>query len=272
MAIVSDNEHEDPLLNIEDFANIAMSLPLPAGDPATVLLMAGPPFLDLGTDPTAATVRSADAVDPMPPTVAQPDSGTRPTGPIDWATLLTTAQGDMNVSSTSPLLTKPAIDWESLGLVFLDDEALLNVAELNLTGFPDALLMMMHLKLFILLSMLTTAAIARIRFNEDLKFKKIPFGPTVGRYALDDMHFPAEATLSDFDYMQAHRHWTELIKVMMQTAIYEGWKAHHEQMVGDEHLQTSARAWHRHDRNLHAQFMIQPYIIDPTSVIYNQQY
>ena len=239
-AIVLDNEPEDPLLNIEDSTNIVMSLPLPAGDPGTILSTAGPPFLDLGTDPTAATVRSADAVDPMPPTVAQPDSGTRPTGPIDWAMLLMTVQGDMNMSSTSPLLTKPAIDWESLGPVFLDDKALLNVAELNLTGFLDALLMMMHLKLFIPLSMLTTAAIARIRFNEDLKFKNIPFGPAVGRYALDDMHFPAEATLSDFDYMQAHQHWTKLIKVMLQTEIYEGWKAHHEQMVSDEHLQMSA--------------------------------
>ena len=127
-------------------------------------------------------------------------------------------------------------------------------------------------KLFIPLSMLTTATIAHIRFNEDLKFKRIPFGPMVGKYTLDDMLFPAEATLSDFDYMQVHRHWTELIKVAMQTAIYKGWKAHHEQMVGDEHLRTSARAWHRHNRNLRVQFMIQPYIIDPASVIYNQQY
>ena len=72
--------------------------------------------------------------------------------------------------------------------------------------------------------------------------------------------------------MQAHQHWTELIEATMQNAIYEGWKAHHEQMVGDEHLQMSARAWCRHNRNLHVQFIIQPYIIDPTSVIYNQQY
>ena len=110
----------------------------------------------------------------------------------------------MNVPSSSPLLMKPAIDWESLGPVFLDDKALSNTAELHLSGFPDALLMMMHLRLFIPLSMLTTAAIARIRFNEDLKFKKIPFGPMAGKYALDDLLFLAEATLSDFDYMQAH--------------------------------------------------------------------
>ena len=258
IATVSDDEPEDPLPNIEDFADIALTLPQPA--------------VDLETDPTGAAGGNADAVDPVSPAVAQPDSVTRPAGPIDWATLLTTAQGDMNVSSTSPLLTKPAIDWESLGPVFLDDEALSNAAELNPTGFPDALLMMMHLRLFIPLSMLTTAAIARIRFNEDLKFKKIPFGPAAGKYALDDTYFPTEATLSDFDYMQAHRHWTDLIKATMQTAIYEGWKAHHEQMVGDEHLRTSARAWRKHDRNLRAQFMIRPYIIDPTSVIYNQQY
>ena len=94
----------------------------------------------------------------------------------------------------------------------------------------------------------------------------------MGKYALDGTVFPTEATLSDFDYMQAHQHWTELIKVTMQTAIYEGWKAHHEQMVSDEHLRTSAQAWRRHNWNLHAQFMIRPYIINPTSVIYNQQY
>ena len=201
-AIVSDDKPEDPLPNIEDFTDIAMSLPLPAGDPGSVLLNMGQHLLDLG---------SADVVDPIPLTVTQPDPGTRLTRPIDWTTLLTTVQGDMNVPSTSPLLMKLAIDWESLGPVFLDDEALSNAAELNPSGFPDALLMMMHLKLFIPLSMLTTAAIARIRFNEDLKFKRIPFGPMVGKYALDDMLFPTEATLSDFDYMQAHQHWTKLI-------------------------------------------------------------
>ena len=95
----------------------------PAGDPGPGLPNTGQLLLDLGSVPAAPMGRSANAVDPIPLTVTQPDSGTRPTGPIDWTTLLTTAQGNMNVPSTSPLLMKPAIDWESLGPVFLDDEA-----------------------------------------------------------------------------------------------------------------------------------------------------
>ena len=88
------------------------------------------------------------------------------------------------------------------------------------TRFPDVLLMMMHLKLFIPLAMLTSSAISCIQFNDDLKFKKIPFGLAAGKWALDDTHFPLESTLSASDYMLVHHHWVALIEATMQSVIY----------------------------------------------------
>ena len=93
--------------------------------------------------------------------------------------------------------------------------------------------MMIHLKLFIPLSMLTTASLSRIHFNDNLKFKKIPFGNAAGKYALDEAHFPPEDSLTDVEYLQAHKHWLTLMKISKQPSIYGGWKAHHDRMCDD---------------------------------------
>jgi len=88
-------------------------------------------------------------------------------------------------------LVKPTIDWDLVRPTFLDVDAHKNHHELNPTGIPNALQMMVHLKLFIPSSMLTTNSLSRIHFNDNLKFKKIPFGHATGKYALDEAHFPA---------------------------------------------------------------------------------
>jgi len=59
---------------------------------------------------------------------------------------------------------------------------------------------MIHLKLFIPLYMLTTSFLSCICFNDNLKFKKIPFGNAAGEYALDEAHFPPEYSLTDVVY------------------------------------------------------------------------
>ena len=102
---------------------------------------------------------------------------------------------------------------------------------------PDALLMR-HMKLFIPLSMLTPSMIARICYNDNLKYKKIPFGLAAGKYTLDDSHFPPESSLTDTDYMQAHKHWIALIKLTANADIYKGWNAHHDAMMGYDDLST----------------------------------
>jgi len=73
-------------------------------------------------------------------------------------------------------IAKPAMNWGALGPAFLDANAKKNKHKLTPMGIPDTLHMMIHLKLFIPLSMLTTASLSHIHFNNNLKFKKIPFG------------------------------------------------------------------------------------------------
>ena len=84
----------------------------------------------------------------------------------------------------------------------------------------------------------------------------MPFGLAAGKWALDNTHFPLESTLSDSNYMLVHHHWIALVEATTQSVIYQGWKAHHDKMVGDDLIFTSTSAWCRHDRQLHSQFMI----------------
>ena len=129
-----------------------------------------------------------------------------------------------------------------------------------------------HLKLFIPLSMLTTSALTHIHFNDDLKYKKILFSYAAGKYALDDSYFPSEQSLSDANYIQAHKKWVALVKLTADANLYEGWKAHHNIMMGYEDLVTWAPAWCIHDRQLRALFMTQPFFVDPKSITYRQQF
>jgi len=122
-------------------------------------------------------------------------------------------------------------------------EAQKNNHELNPLGIPDALHMMIHLKLFIPLFMLTTLLISHIQYNNNLKFKKIPFSYAAGKYALDDAHFPLEESLSDAEFMQAHKHWLMLIKISTEPSIYGGWKAHQNRMVDEPDFIKWSSAW-----------------------------
>ena len=133
---------------------------------------------------------------------------------------------------------KPQIDWVALSPAFTSAEAASNSHQMDPLSMPEPLLMMMHLKLFIPLSMLIATAITRIRFNDDLKYKKIPFGFAAGKYALDNSHFLAEQSLSDANYMQVHKNWVALVKLTADKDIYEGWKVHHDVMTGYDDLVT----------------------------------
>jgi len=158
-------------------------------------------------------------------------------------------------------VAKPAMNWSALGPTFFDADAKKKGHKLTLTGIPDALHMMMHLKLFIPLSMLTTASLSRIHFNDNLKFKKIPFGIAVGKYALDEAHFPLEESLTDAKYFQAHKHWISLMKISSEGMVYDSWKVHHDRMCDNPDMLKWARAWWSHDKQLHSSFMDCPFII-----------
>ena len=117
---------------------------------------------------------------------------------VNWHDIVTTTQsGPLGVLSPaleldSLALMKASVNWDTLGPAFLDVEAQKNNHELNPLGIPDTLHMIIHLKLFIPLSMLTTLSISHIWYNDNLKFKKIPFSYAAGKYALDNVHIPSE--------------------------------------------------------------------------------
>ena len=81
---------------------------------------------------------------------------------------------------------------------------------------------MIHFKLYIPLYMLTMSSLSCIHFNDKFKFKKIPFRNVAGKYALDEAHFPLEDSLTDAEYLQAHKHWLTLMKVSAEPSIYGG--------------------------------------------------
>ena len=120
--------------------------------------------------------------------------------------------------------------------------------------------------------MLTTASLSRIHFNENLRFKKIPFGNAAGKYALDESHFPSEDSLTDAEYLQAHKHWLSLMKISSEPAVYGGWKAHHDRMCNDPDMLKWSRTWQSHDKQLRSTFMDRPFIIDPDSITYCHQF
>jgi len=116
---------------------------------------------------------------------------------VNWNDVVATAHtrllGIQSPIELNPLvLIKTSLNWDTLYLAFIDMEAQKNNHKLNLLGIPDALHMMIHIKLFIPLSMLTTLSISHIWYNDNLKFKKIPFSYAAGKYALDNVHIPSE--------------------------------------------------------------------------------
>jgi len=110
--------------------------------------------------------------------------------------------------------------------------------------------MMIHPKLFVPLSMLTTASLSRIHFNDNLKFKKIPFGNAACKYALDKAHFPSEESLTDDKCVHVHKHWLSLMKICYECAVYGGWKAHHNRMCNDPNMLKWSQAWLSHDKQI----------------------
>src|SRR5882724_11389347 len=271
---VSDDDADDPIPDISDFLGLP-STDVPGGTSIPRVAVPGPDH-----PPTVAATQSRPQT-PLPslpvlahlvPNTLPPQGTTAP----NWASVLA-GTGHAPIPSHAPhdsafAHPKPAVNWVALSPAFLDADAKLNDHELVPTGIPDALHMMMHLKLFIPLSMLTTASLSHIRFNENLRFKKIPFGNAVGKYALDESHFPLEDSLTDAEYLQAHKHWLSLMKISSEPAVYGSWKAHHDRMCDDPDMLKWSQVWWSHDKQLCSTFMDHPFIIDPDSITYCHQF
>ena len=273
--VVFDDEQEDPMPNIMNF----LGLPQAVGSGTGLCPSAVPPdpYLPSHTgsvlpempspqSPGATTfhIPQQNLVTAVPCILAM-----SPSSPdLVWANVLADVQCLTAPNSAMPTVLKLGMNWDALGPAFLDVDTRKNEHELNLTGIPDALWMMIHLKLFISLSMLTTSSLSCICFDDNLKFKKIPFWNVASKYALDEAHFLLEDSLTDTEYLQAHNHWLTLMKVSAEPSIYNGWKVHHDRMCDDLDMLKWSWAWRSHDKQLHASFIDCPFIIDLESMTY----
>ena len=195
---------------------------------------------------------------------------------LDWADILAEPLHAPIPTHVMPdsgyAASKPAINWVALSPAFLNADVKMNDHKLVPTGILDMLHIMICLKLFIPLSMLMTTSLSCICFNDNLKFKNIPFGNAVGKYALNEAHFPSEDSLTDAEYLQAHKHWLFLIKVSSECTVYGSWKAHHDKMCDNPDMLKSSWAWQSHDKQLCCSFMDHLFIIDPDSITYCHQF
>ena len=136
---MSDDEPEDEMPDMAEFLDFP---------PGPSVLHSGPPLL---SSSLPAYPASADT-----PTNQQANRD----GHLNWNNIL--ADPSVSTATASPAgpfpipgHAKAFTDWNSLGPAFQDAKAKMNKHELNPSGIPDALRMMIHLKLFIPLSLLT---------------------------------------------------------------------------------------------------------------------
>jgi len=114
---------------------------------------------------------------------------------VNWVAVLadpTNSCAGPNLMGQASASPKLSMDWNIIRPSFLEMDVKKNEHELNQTCIPDMLRLMMHLKLFIPLSMLTTALLSWICYNDNLNYKKISLGYAAGKYTLDEAHFPLE--------------------------------------------------------------------------------
>ena len=139
-----------------------------------------------------------------------------------------------------------------------------------MTDIPNAILQMAYNKLYVPLSMLTTSALSKIQMNNNLKFRKIPFGNGIGKQSLDESSFPLEDLLTETYFFQAYRNWLMVIDIIATPDVAIGWYEHHSRMLRDDKLNDFFDALWDIDKQLHSQFITHPFQIDPYSATYIQ--
>src|SRR5882724_7164332 len=99
------------------------------------------------------------------------------------------------------------VDYQNLGPIYSANDLAKNKHQLDMSDVPNAVLQMAYNKMYILLSMLTTSALNKICSNNNLKYRKIPFGNGIGKQSLDEASFPAENSLTETTFFQSYRNW-----------------------------------------------------------------
>jgi len=75
------------------------------------------------------------------------------------------------MQGTDSLISKsPAINYQSLGLIYTAEDLAKNKHQLNMTHMLNAILQMAYNKVYVPLTMLTSATLTKIHNNDNLKY------------------------------------------------------------------------------------------------------
>ena len=146
----------------------------------------------------------------------------------EWQDVLPT--GDTGITTANP--KTQVVDYQTLGPIYTDEEAIQNAHTVGIRGTLNTILQMAYGKAYIPLSMLTTAALNRIRSNDNLKYVKVPNSAV--KQTLNPSQFGSEDDLSSDNWDQAYSNWLVLLKSIAENQVLEGWQQHRDAMRRDE--------------------------------------
>jgi len=187
---------------------------------------------------------------------------------VNWQDVVVTDNiAPPSVTDVASSKTMP-IDYQNLGPIYSVEDLASNKHKLDMTDVPNAILQMAYNKIHVPLSMITSSSLTKIRNNDNLKYRKIPFGNGVGKMSLDETSFPPESSLTETSFFQAYRNWLTIIDMIAMPEVVLGWYKHHSRMLHDKHFSSSFEAWRDMDRQLRTQFINRPFTVDPDSSTY----
>jgi len=208
---MSDNEDESPILYLGTF----MGMPVASAQ--------NPMIPDVPYIQNSAT----------PPEVSGPNLITIRSHPTDWQSIVSGIADQAHAPDQSPAKSA-VVDYQSLGPFYSTDDVTKNKHQLDMKDVPNAILQMAYNKIYVLLSMLMTSALSKIHGNDNLKYRKVPFGNGSGKQSLNESSFPQEDSLSETMFFQAYRNWLTIIDMIAMPEAAVGWYEHHSRMLHDK--------------------------------------
>ena len=143
-----------------------------------------------------------------------------------------------------------------------------NHLKIDVNSILAIIFQMAYNKLYIPLSVLTTASLDRICSNQNLRFCKVPFSNGSGKQKLDDSSFPTEGSLDATTFLQAYRNWLTVVDHLANSILAGGSHSHYDCMIADPCSNMHLSAWHALNKTLCSQFMIKPLLIDTKNPTY----
>ena len=135
------------------------------------------------------------------------------------------------------------VNYHNIGPIYTADELAKNKNQLDMSDVPNAILQIAYKKVLIPLSMMTTSTLSKICSNDNLKYRKIPFGNGVRKQSLKKASFPAEESLTETTFFQSYMSWLTMIDMIATPEVVVGWYEHHSRMLHDNQFSSLFDAW-----------------------------